>query len=109
MPDALKIIKKYNRAIKLVKLKKHNENCVFPKMSLGYYDSLLKKIAEQCSINRLSSHMARHTFATQMLDKGVAIDAISKMLGHSRISTTEIYAKTTINKISNELDKVVFA
>ena len=54
----------------------------------------IKKWAESCGITKnVSFHTARHTFATMMLTLGADIYTTSKLLGHSRISTTEIYAK----------------
>lgn len=45
-------------------------------------------------------HCARHTYATEItLSHGVPLETVSKMLGHSRISTTQIYAKVTDDKI----------
>ncbi|SBW07691.1 exported hypothetical protein [uncultured Dysgonomonas sp.] len=52
-------------------------------------------------------HTARHTFAsTTTLAKGVSIEAVSKMLGHTNIKTTQIYARVTENMISNEMHKL---
>ncbi|WP_347915460.1 tyrosine-type recombinase/integrase, partial [Bacteroides fragilis] len=49
-------------------------------------------------------HIARHTFATTTtLAKGVPIETVSKMLGHTNIETTQIYARITNNKISNDM------
>lgn len=49
-------------------------------------------------------HLARHTFATTVtLSKGVPIESVSKMLGHTNIQTTQIYARITNEKISNDM------
>ena len=44
--------------------------------------------------------MARHTFATMMLTKGVPVESVSKMLGHTSITTTQLYAahKTNVKR-----------
>ena len=47
--------------------------------------------------------MARHTFATLTLSKGVSIESVSKMLGHTNIKTTQIYAKITDEKVSHDM------
>ncbi len=54
-------------------------------------------------------HTARHTYATEItLSQGVPLETVSKMLGHTRIDTTQIYAKVTDDKIgadTQNLDK----
>ena len=72
----------------------------------------LKRIAEICGIGRkLVFHAARHTYATEItLSHGVPLETVSKMLGHSRIETTQHYAKVTDNKIDTDtkaLDKII--
>ena len=50
-------------------------------------------------------HLARHTFATTItLANGVPIESVSKMLGHTDIRTTQIYAKVIDTKLSNDMD-----
>jgi len=52
-------------------------------------------------------HIARHTFATTMtLGKGVPIESVSKMLGHTNIQTTQIYARITNEKISHDMENL---
>ena len=68
----------------------------------------LKNIAEICGIDRrLTFHMARHTFATETcLSQGVPIETVSKMMGHNKLSTTQIYAKVTHDKVNEEMEKL---
>jgi len=70
----------------------------------------LKHLAAACSIDRKQTfHMARHTYATEItLSHGVPMETVSRMLGHSRVDTTQIYAQVTDNKIDTDtqsLDK----
>ncbi|MHA7831266.1 MAG: tyrosine-type recombinase/integrase [Flagellimonas sp.] len=60
-----------------------------------------KDTTKACGINKnISFHRARHTFATTVtLYNGVPIETVSKMLGHTKLSTTQIYARVLENKI----------
>jgi integrase len=81
------------------------ENRALPVYCCNSYYKILKKMAKECGIEKkVSSHLARHTFATLALTKGVSIESVSKMLGHSNINTTQIYAKVTGRKIGNEMN-----
>lgn len=75
------------------------------KVAKRCWPSLLKEIADVCGVKKnLTFHLARHTFATTTtLAKGVPIETVSKMLGHTNIETTQIYARITNNKISNDM------
>jgi len=55
----------------------------------------------------LSYHQSRHTFGTLLLSAGVPIESISKIMGHTNISTTQTYAKVTDDKISEDMDKLI--
>ena len=48
-------------------------------------------------------HCARHTFGTLALSKGMPIESVSRVLGHTNIVTTQIYAKITTQKLDNDL------
>ena len=68
-------------------------------------NSYLKEIADVCGIKKnLTFHIARHTFATTItLSNGVPIETVSKLLGHSKITTTQIYAKVIERKVSDDM------
>ena len=52
----------------------------------------------------LTFHMARHTFATTVtLSNGVPIETVSKLLGHTKIATTQIYARVIERKVSDDM------
>jgi site-specific recombinase XerD len=81
------------------------DNLVLPVYHAIIYNKHLKEMAKVCGITkRMSSHLARHTFATLTLTQGVSIESVSKMLGHSNINTTQIYSKVTENKVGNEMN-----
>lgn len=82
------------------------EGQVLPLISNQKCNAYLKEIADICEIEQnLTFHLARHTFATTMtLGKGVPIESVSKMLGHTNISTTQIYARITNDKISKDME-----
>jgi site-specific recombinase XerD len=77
-----------------------------PVPDMATYNSRLKQVAKACRIDKnISSHPARHTFATTIaLTKGVPIETVSKILGHTSIKTTQIYAKVINSKIGNDMD-----
>ena len=82
------------------------DNRLLPVPELRNYNFRLKTLAKACGIDKpISSHLARHTFATTItLTKGVPIETVSKMLGHTDIKTTQIYAKVINRKISDDMN-----
>lgn len=94
-----KILDKYS--------KNDNKGKLLPLPSNQKMNAYLKEIADVCGIEKnLTCHVARHTFATLTLTLGASIETVSKMLGHSNITTTQIYAKITSRKVSREMDDV---
>ena len=72
-------------------------------------NSYLKEIAKQCGIPKnITFHVARHTFATTvLLSNGVPIETVSKLLGHTKLTTTQIYARVLEHKISEDIDNLL--
>lgn len=80
------------------------ESRLLPQISNQKYNDYLKEIAIICGIQKkMVTHMARHTFATSVaLENGVTLEATAKMMGHTKISQTQKYAKVTELKIATE-------
>ncbi len=100
LPKALEIIDKYRNNLKC-----NNEGSLLPKMSNQKLNGYLKEIGDLCGIRKnLTFHLARHTFATTVtLSNGVPIESVSKMLGHTKISTTQVYAKVIERKLGEDM------
>tara|TARA_R110002049_G_scaffold38978_2_gene120395 strand:+ start:51670 stop:52890 length:1221 start_codon:yes stop_codon:yes gene_type:complete len=82
---------------------------LMPDFSNQKLNSYLKEIADLCGIKKnVTFHMARHTFATTVtLTNGVPIETVSKLLGHTKIATTQIYARVIEAKISDDMGKLM--
>ena len=94
------ILKKYENDYRSIR-----NGTLFPLLSNQKMNSYLKEIADLCVIDKnLTSHIARHTFATTVtLSNNVPIETVSKMLGHTKIGTTQIYAKVIEQKVSHDM------
>ena len=72
--------------------------------SLDMVNRRIKKIAKRCGIEKpISFHLSRHSFAVLALNYGMPIESVSKILGHTNITTTQIYAKVTNKKLENDI------
>lgn len=103
LPIPLEIIEKY----------KNHEYCkVFKKLlpmnSNQRYNAYLKEIADLCGIaKRLTTHTARHTFATTvLLINDVPMETAMELLGHTDMRTTQIYGKIVQKKVSSDMKKL---
>ncbi|MBO7712581.1 MAG: tyrosine-type recombinase/integrase [Methanobrevibacter sp.] len=91
--EAVEIVKRYNFEL--------------PVLSNQKYNSYLKEIADLCGITKpMHTHIGRHTFATYMLNKGVSIEVVAKMLGHSNIKQTQHYSKLVDKTVFKAVEKL---
>jgi len=101
--------KEQERSEEHLTVKEKGDSLVFqPHCSRSVIGKNLSIVGKACGIRqRLSYHMARHTFGTMCLSAGIPIESIAKMMGHASISSTQIYAQVTDNKISKDMDRLM--
>lgn len=93
LPKAMEILQRYNFDLNLVS----NQKC----------NVMLKAIQVMAKVHtNLTMHVGRHTFATWALKMGVALPVVSKMLAHTNITTTQIYAKVLQTEVAAGFDKL---
>lgn len=91
LSPAIEILKKYDYKLPIISNQKYN---VF-----------LKVVAQYAGIEKnITTHMGRHTFAVFALNNGVPIEVVAKMLGHTNIRTTQIYAKVLNSEVEKGFD-----
>jgi site-specific recombinase XerD len=98
LPVARQLVKKYS-SLTLP------GNVVFPVKDDNSMNMSLRHVARHAGLSfNPTTHTARHTFATTVtLSQGVPLETVSKMLGHKHITTTQIYAKITNDKIGRDM------
>lgn len=95
LPEALLILKRYNN--------------ILPVISNVKYNQYLKIVAQAAGINKpVSTHYARHTGATMLLNQGISMQIVSKICGHSSTKITEqVYAKLLDETIVDAIKKIL--
>ena len=77
-------------------------------MSKGKLLAHLKTVGLACGIRTpLTYHVGRHSFGTLTLEAGIPTESIAKMMGHSSIASTQIYAQITDQKIVRDMDRLM--
>ena len=82
---------------------------LMPLYSNQKVNKYLKEITTVCQIHKnVTFHVARHTFATTVtLSNGVPIETVSKLLGHTQLQTTQIYARVLQKKVGDDMDALM--
>ena len=92
LPPVVEVLKKYDWHVPIMNNQKYNQ--------------LLKAIGMVIGIERLHSHMGRHTFGTWMLSNGAKIENVSRMMGHTNITQTQRYAKVLAKDVYDDFNMV---
>ncbi|GAB6008805.1 tyrosine-type recombinase/integrase [Dysgonomonas reticulitermitis] len=102
LPEAIALIEKY---------KDENRDTLFPMQSADMVKANMKGLRVLADIKEpMTYHSGRHSFASLItLEEGVPIETISRMLGHSNIQTTQIYARVTPKKLFEDMDRFIEA
>jgi len=102
LPKAREILGKYENEIEPT-------GKPLPVYSNQKTNKILKEIAKACGIHKnITFHVARHTFATTVtLANGVPIETVSKLLGHTKLTTTQIYARVLQKKVGEDMQNLV--
>jgi site-specific recombinase XerD len=100
LPIALEILARY--------LNRGSLGPIFKRITNQKINKNLKDLGKAVEISqRLTTHLARHSAATTIwLSNGISMEAVSEMLGHTKISTTQIYSRVVERKISEEMSKL---
>lgn len=102
LPRAKEILNKYKEEMELT-------GELLPVYSNQKTNKNLKEIAKACGIHKnITFHVARHTFATTVtLSNGVPIETVSKLLGHTKLTTTQIYARVLQKKVGEDMSLLI--
>lgn len=102
LPEAIALIEKYHD---------DERDTLFPMIHYPSLRNHMKALAVLADVKEdVSYHVGRHSFASLItLEAGVPIETISKMLGHSNIQTTQVYARVTPKKLFEDMDKLIGA
>lgn len=80
---------------------------LLPVMCNQKMNAYLKELGDICGINKtITTHTARHTFATYALANGVSLESVAKMLGHTNLQMTRHYARTLDRTVVKELFQI---
>ena len=97
-------VKLLNIPLDIIRKYHQDGQAIFPPMEYRTMAKRIHRVMDECGFHKhITLHCARHSFAVLALNKGVPIESVSRILGHTNITTTQIYAKITMQKLDNDL------
>ena len=91
----------------LRRYQKPGEKNVFASMEYRMMAKRILKVMQEIGVTKhITMHCARHSFAVLAITKGMPIESVSRILGHTNITTTQIYAKITMQKLDADMDNL---